>query len=67
MCQCGLWFVWLHLYALSRCPTALPMNLVLEYRDVVTTARYVNVVVDFFCCEGEGGLKAVIRNIPLSR
>ena len=53
---------------LQTVPTGLPMNLVLEYRDVVTTARYVNVVVDF--CYDRGGFKeekAVIRNIPLVR
>lgn len=45
-------------------PTGLPMNLVIEYRDVVTTAKYVNVVIDFW---SNTNLKAVLRNIPLSK
>ena len=47
-------------------PTGLPMNLVIEYLEVATTARYVNVVID-----GSSGVgnqfKAVLRNIPLTK
>lgn len=45
----------------------LPMNLVIEYRDVVTTARHVNVVVDFSPPWSGVNFKAVLRNIPLSK
>ncbi len=45
-------------------PPGLPMNLVMEYRDVVTTAKNVNAVIDFNTGNKH---KAVLRNIPLSR
>lgn len=45
----------------------LPMNLVIEYRDVATIAKYVNVVIDCYSGVGGGIFKAVLRNIPLSK
>ncbi|MEM3112744.1 MAG: FlgO family outer membrane protein [Candidatus Anstonellales archaeon] len=45
-------------------PTGLAMNLVIEYREVATTTRYVNVVIDAW---SNNSFKAVLRNIPLSR
>jgi TolB-like protein len=42
--------------------TGLPMNLVIEYEGVATTARYVSVVIDLTSYK-----KAVLRNIPLTK
>jgi TolB-like protein len=45
-------------------PPNLPMNLTLIYKGVETKAKYVNIVVDFVSYEL---LKAVLRNIPLTK
>lgn len=46
-------------------PPNLPMNIMLNYRDINPNAKYGSVVLD--CYEYNGNFKAVLRNVPLTR
>ncbi|MBI5892156.1 MAG: hypothetical protein HZB79_00630 [Deltaproteobacteria bacterium] len=53
-------------------PPGVPMNIVLKYRDVNTSATNVTVIIDADALEGntmfiDRRIKAVLRNIPLGR